>query len=115
VNQLEVVVTNQDRASMHTLEVVVTNQGREMKHTLEVVVTNQVRAVRQQEETVIVKGGTMKMAPCRGRWKRKIQMVIVVIQMIPDEEENEEDVLVPDSWNQDLSSRMTMNHGHDSA
>jgi hypothetical protein len=85
VNQLEVVVTNQDRAARHTLQVVVTNQGREVKHTLEVVVTNHGRVVRQQEETVIVARQmlTMKMAICRGRWKRKIHMVIVVIPMIP--------------------------------
>jgi hypothetical protein len=83
VNQFEVVVTNQDRVAMHTLaEVVVNTIGGVVKHTLEVVVTNLVRAFRQQEDTLIVERQmlVMKMAPCKGKWK-KINMVIVVIRM----------------------------------
>jgi hypothetical protein len=83
---IQVVFMNQDRAAMHMLEEVVTNiVGRAAKHTSVVVVTNLVRGARQQEETVIVERQmlTMKMARCRGRWKKKIHMVIVVIPMIP--------------------------------
>jgi hypothetical protein len=76
---------NQDRAAMHTLKVVVTKKvGKAAEHTSVVVVTNPVRAARQQEETMILERQmVMMMARCRGRWKKKIHMVIVVIPMIP--------------------------------
>jgi hypothetical protein len=77
---------NQDRASMHTLKAVVTNKvGKTTEHTSAVVVTNPVSADMQQEETVIVERQMrmMKMTRCRGRWKKRIQKVIVLIQMTP--------------------------------
>src|SRR4051812_43493834 len=58
------------------------------------------------------------MDTCKTIWKKKIQMMIQMMRpTIPTSrmKNNVEEMPNPASWNQDFSSAMTVNDGHDSA